>query len=55
MCIAGEELFIGTSAREALDLASAAHPDDDGAFVRYIPLENVPRIYAHQWRMAAVR
>jgi hypothetical protein len=47
MCIAGEELFIGNSPREAGDLGRAAHPDDDGLFVRYIPLEKLPRIYAN--------
>jgi hypothetical protein len=54
MCIAGEDLFIGNTAHEALDLGRAAHPDDNGAFVRYIPLDNMPRIYANQWRMAAL-
>lgn len=55
MCIAGEELFIGGSPQEARDLGRAAHPGDDGAFVRFIPLQNLPRIYAHQWRMATLR
>jgi hypothetical protein len=46
LCIAGQELFVGETAREALARARAAHPDDDGAFVRYIPLEKLARIYA---------
>ena len=54
MCIAGEQLFIGNTPHEALDLGRAAHPDDNGAFVRYIPLDNLPRIYANQWRVAAL-
>lgn len=54
MCIAGEQLFIGSSPKEAHDLGRAAHPDDNGVFVRYIPLEKLLRIYAHQWPMAIV-
>jgi hypothetical protein len=54
MCIAGEQLFIGSSAKEALELGRTAHPDDNGAFVRYIPLDKLSRIYANQWRMAIV-
>lgn len=46
ICVAGEELFIGDTAREAIALAKAAHPDDDGYFTRYIPEERLPRIYA---------
>src|SRR5207247_2362858 len=42
-CIAGEELFIADSAEDALAMGEAAHPEDDGSFVRYIPLEKVPR------------
>jgi hypothetical protein len=53
--IAGEELFVAGTAREAMALAKAAHPDDSGAYMRYIPKENVPRIYAHFWRMAHLR
>ncbi|HQU43303.1 MAG TPA: hypothetical protein PK867_10855 [Pirellulales bacterium] len=55
MCVAGEELFIGSSPHEARELGRAAHPDDNGLFVRYIPIENLPRIYAHQWRMVFMR
>ncbi len=46
ICVAGEELFVGDTAREAIALARAAHPDDDGFFTRYIPKEKLPRIYA---------
>jgi hypothetical protein len=45
ICIAGQELFVGDTAHDAL--VQAAHPDDDGLFLHYIPLEKVPRIYAH--------
>jgi hypothetical protein len=46
MCIAGEALFVADTAKEAIALATAAHPDDDGWFTRYIPKEKVARIYA---------
>jgi hypothetical protein len=51
ICIAGEELFVADSAEEAMALASAAHPDDDGSFIRYIPRERVARIYADRRRV----
>lgn len=37
ICIAGEELFVADTPEEALALAVAAHPEDDGRFLRYIP------------------
>jgi hypothetical protein len=46
VCVAGEELFVADSARGAVGLATAAHPDDDGRFTRYIPREKAVRIYA---------
>ncbi|MGH2619730.1 MAG: hypothetical protein ACRDHG_04060 [Anaerolineales bacterium] len=46
ICVAGQELFVGETPREALDLAIAAHPDDDGGFLYYIPGEKLARIYA---------
>jgi alkanesulfonate monooxygenase SsuD/methylene tetrahydromethanopterin reductase-like flavin-dependent oxidoreductase (luciferase family) len=51
-CIAGEELFVADTPKEALALARAAHPDDDGLFTGRIPKERTCRIYAHQRRMA---
>lgn len=47
ICIAGEELFTAATPTEALALAIAAHPEDDGRFVHYIPKEKVARIYAY--------
>jgi hypothetical protein len=55
ICIAGEELFIADTPEEALAMAVAAHPEDDGRFTRIIPKEKVARIYGDQWRMASVR
>jgi len=51
ICIAGQELFVGDAADEVLARARAAHPEDDGLYVRYIPRENVPRIYANPRRV----
>lgn len=47
ICIAGEELFVADTAREALAQATTAHPHDKGRFVHYIAKEKVPRVYAH--------
>ncbi len=46
ICIAGEELYVADTVREAVRQANAAHPEDKGWFTRYIPVEKVPRIYA---------
>jgi hypothetical protein len=47
ICIAGEELFVADTPEEVLALAKAAHPEDDGFFLHYIPREKVARIYAN--------
>lgn len=47
ICIAGEELFVADASEEALALGRAAHPEDDGSFVQYIPREKLTRIYVH--------
>lgn len=47
ICIAGEELFAADTPEEALALATAAHPEDEGRFVHSIPREKVARIYAN--------
>ena len=54
VCVAGEELFVADTAREAVALAEAAHPEDDGRFVRYIPKEKIARIYAHRRGVAGL-
>lgn len=46
ICVAGEELFVAETAKEAIALARAAHPEDEGWFTRYIPKEKVARVYA---------
>jgi len=45
--IAGQELFAADAPEEAWALATAAHPEDDGSFIRYIPREKMARIYAY--------
>ena len=45
--IAGEELFAADTPEVAWASATAAHPDDDGSFIRYIPRDNAARIYAN--------
>jgi hypothetical protein len=46
ICIAGEELFVADTPEAAYASAKSAHPEDDGRFVRYIPKEKLPRVYA---------
>jgi hypothetical protein len=46
ICIAGQELFVGETTREAVDKATAAHPEDKGWFTQYIYKEKATRIYA---------
>ena len=55
ICIAGEELFVADTPEEADALGNAAHPEDDGSFIRYIPREKAVRIYANRRLMAFVR
>ena len=49
ICVAGEELFVADRPEEVVALATAAHPEDDGRLLRYIPREKLARIYAAQW------
>ena len=46
ICVANQELFIGDSAKEAMTKARAIHPDEKGVLTRYIPKENMDRVYA---------
>ncbi|MGH9842853.1 MAG: hypothetical protein ACREEM_29290 [Blastocatellia bacterium] len=47
ICVAGEELFVGDTPRQVIDLARAAHPEDDGRLIRYIYPKKFARIYAN--------
>lgn len=46
LCIAGQEAFFSDTVEEAVARATAAHPDDQGWFTRYIPRQKVTMIYA---------
>ena len=46
ICIAGQELFVADNVEEAVAQATAAHPDDEGWFTRYIPETKAVMIYA---------
>ncbi len=46
ICIAGQEAFIADTIDKAIALATATHPEDEGWFTRYIPLERIARVYA---------
>jgi hypothetical protein len=48
ICVAGEELFVADTPKEVIALANAAHPEDTGKLLRYIPKEKVARVYAYQ-------
>jgi hypothetical protein len=48
ICVAGEEIFVADTPEEAMQLATAAHPDDNGSFVQYIPRERFARIYVNR-------
>ena len=55
ICIAGEELFVADTPEEALAMAIAVNPEDDGRFTRLLPQEKMARVYVDQWHMARVR
>ena len=63
ICVAGQELFVAETASEALAQATAAHPDDQGRFVHYIPKDKVSRPsplfcvprFASSWTRMATR
>jgi hypothetical protein len=46
ICVAAQQLFVGDSAEEVIAQARAAHPEDDGRFLQYVPKERLARIYA---------
>lgn len=48
ICVTGEQLFVGDTTAEALALADAVHPDDEGRFTLIIPQEPMVRIYVAQ-------
>lgn len=49
ICVAGEQVFADDTPEEACALAAAAHPEDEGSFVQYIPREKMARVYVNQF------
>jgi uncharacterized protein YbdZ (MbtH family) len=54
LVVAGQEAFIANAHAEAIAMAKAAHPDDDGPFFQYVLPSRGPRIYAYRRRVAGV-
>ncbi|NOT55276.1 MAG: hypothetical protein HOP18_11770 [Deltaproteobacteria bacterium] len=48
LAVANQEPFIAETSRAAWEWASATHPEDDGAIVRYIRTDKGPRMYGHR-------
>jgi hypothetical protein len=48
LAVADQEAFIADSPEEAWALATAKHPEDNGAFVQYVFPKGGPRIYGHR-------
>jgi uncharacterized protein YbdZ (MbtH family) len=55
LVVAGQEAFIADTHAEALAVAKAVHPDDDGSFGQYVLPHRGPRIYAHRPSFATDR
>ena len=47
ICVSACELFVADTPLGATGLARAAHPEEDGRLLRYIPKEKRVYIYAH--------
>lgn len=52
VAVAGQEAFISEDPIEAERLATAAHPDDKGVFVKYVNPQKGIRLYGNRLRMA---
>ena len=48
VAVAAQEAFVADTPEEAWAMARAAHPEDDGALLQYVPKEEGPRIYANR-------
>jgi hypothetical protein len=46
LAVAGQEAHIAETPEAAWAWAKAGHPEDQGAFVQYVPREGGPRIYS---------
>jgi len=47
ICVSDGEVFAADTALDALALAEAAHPEDEGRFLYQVPTEKAIRVYAH--------
>jgi hypothetical protein len=48
LAVAGQEAFLADTPEDALAMAKAAHPEDQGSLVRYVLPPGGPRIYANR-------
>lgn len=48
LAVAGQEAYVADTPAEAWAWAAKAHPEDRGAFVRYVRPPGGPRIYGHR-------
>jgi hypothetical protein len=48
IAVSGQQAFVADTPEEAWRMARAAHPDDDGAILQYVPKTTAPRIYANR-------
>jgi hypothetical protein len=55
LAVAGQEAHMADSPDAAWAWAQAAHPEDDGALVQFVPARQGPRIYAHRRHMVQSR
>jgi len=54
VAVAAQEAFVADTSEEAWRLAKSAHPDDDGAILRYVRKDTYPRIYANRRHMVSL-
>ena len=54
ICVAGEELYVADTVAEVMALSKAAHPEDDGAILRYILKEKRAIIYVASRALASL-
>ena len=44
--VCGQAAFVADTPEEAISRAQAAHPDDDGGYLIYVPLRRGPHVHA---------
>jgi hypothetical protein len=48
ICVSSGDVFAAESALDALAMAEAAHPEDEGRFVYQVPAERAIRVYENR-------